>query len=353
MDAEFEEFRRFKEWQQQQAATAPPKRVRVKTVQTRKVHTFRELVAIWSEYAPGTYKSWPNRQYHRKALLNTLVTHNGKEVPMGDIPWNEMHKGTCALYRMARLSQGVQGNSVNNELTTAQMMFSYFVNEPDESRRLCTYDPIAGWKRDDIRKYRRRTRMSWAELREWLSHGHPMFQDMVWFAARCVGMRNTEFRTLEKVELAKDGTKRLHLHGWRNKNGEPRTVPVPDDAWEIVQRYAKASRGPYVFTSPSDPKRVKPVPQGTFWSWLDKCRKRAGKTGVGGERLVVHHARHAGLNEALTAGANPIHVSAAGGLSLGQLEETYLHFNAADQERMLSQLNSIILPDDEPTSGDK
>jgi integrase len=281
-----------------------------------------------------------------------LTLEDGRELTVFDLPWNEVTPLVADLYRNLRTSEPsrrkdrngepahISGSTVNRELTTLQSMFTYH----RDVRRAIAYNPLDGFQHTDETGGTRLTSLTPEEMKTFLSFAHPMFQDLMWTAYRCVGMRKSEVQHLRKSEV--DWTARvIHLPAARNKNRRPRTIPFPDDVERILRRHSELSRGPYVFVRPKDPKRVEPVTDSAMWYWLNQARKASGMKGFDDEPIVFHTARHSGVTGVVESGGSESFTMAAAGMTPKTFSR-YVKFGPRQQDMLREVLNRAVT---EPT----
>ena len=290
------------------------------------------VAEAWAEFEPYIREmpTWKTAQFSRRHLLETVLpAPDGTRIPLGQFRVSWLSRKTCADYRKVReaMPNGrgglVCGRTVNRELTNLQSCLTWHVDEEHLEQ-----NPIAGFKR--VPDVRRKTVMRWETLQAFIAHGPPIYQDLAIVAFRAFGMRRGEVLGLLKSELDRDRHE-IHLGVHRDKRRRGRIIPVPADAWAIIERHAAESRGEYVFVRPNDPTRTLPIPTSTFDGWTKQCRERSKMQGVAGEPLVFHLTRHGGLNEPLTKGVGIRDVSRAGGVSISTLDHHYLDFD--EQQR--------------------
>lgn len=288
-----------------------------------------EEYEVWGKnnYRPG---AWHVALMHRRNFAKVVIDG----VPVADMPWSKATPHFAEQYRAARgaMPNGRKGTikpgTINRELTTLQQMFNYFVH----TRKTIERNPIDGFSRVDEAQFARQTYLSPGQVRRFLESGPPVFQDIGLVAYRCAGLRNSEARLLKKTEIDWEARK-LNLSAARNKNHRPREVPFPQDVEAVLRRHCENSRGPFVFVSPTDPQRVKPIPVATMQGWLRQARKRSGVQGFDGEPVVVHTLRHSGVTQLIQDGAPQGFVRAAAGMS-EQTFARYLKFGREQQNAL-------------------
>lgn len=297
--------------------------------------TIRALWTTWEPHARSRYAS-PLATAARMLEVE-LPTASGPR-RLGEWPVAEFGRSTCDLYRAARTKmvsqrgQAVSDTTVDRELTALQGMISWHVQEGRLEK-----NPIAGWKRSRAR--RRQTMLSWEQFKAFASHAAPWYQDVVRVMYKCAGMRRGEVLGLRKTELD-HARQEIVLQGERTKTDRDRVIPVDIDTWELIERRAAESEGPFVFVDPGDPNRCRPLSPRQVYLATVKCRKASGMVGVHGEPIVPHLARHGGINDLLLAGVNPADVSAAAGVSLAIMQKHYLHFSPPRRDQMAEKINA-------------
>lgn len=303
--------------------------------------------ALWDQYsawAEAHVSSWRTMKAHGVAHAKTFFVMEGERVNLHQLPWTKCTPAAAELYRTARvttvsrLKKLVSPITVDRELSTLQSMFAWF----KEVQRTIPYNPISGYRRVDPQEYVRKTALTQEDVKRFLSEAHPTFQDLYWTAYRCAGMRRDEVRLLRKSEV--DWAARaINLSAKRNKNRRARVIPFPADVESILRRCCEVSRGDYVFVNPRDPSRKKPISQGTLWRWLDGARRRSKMSGFDGETLVFHTARHSGVTELVTSGAQESHVKRAAGMS-DQIFARYSQFNRPQQDALRRVMDGQVEP---------
>jgi len=302
--------------------------------------TIAELWERWATWAVEGLPSYQTRKSQRTPLMTTPMLIDGEAVTFADLRCDQVTAGHAEHYRAARskvvsrFGRLVKGNSINNELTTLQMMLTWHVRHGTIPR-----NPLDGWKRENEDKYTRRTYLNEDDFFRLIAHGIPTYQDIMFVAYRCM-LRNAEVRLLRKDGEIDWSNRVIHLDGARTKSRRPREVPIPADAFDVLDRHARASRGSTVFVHPQDPARRRPVTHASFWRWHDNARKASGLVGVGGEVIVIHHTRHAGVTNALEVLPAP-QVAKYAGLSLRVLDKTYSKFSRVQQEKFREALDAI------------
>lgn len=286
--------------------------------------------------------------YRRQAFVVVYVEiamADGTHRRVGSLRWGEIDRSFCDRYRAARSQMpgryggNVRDNTINRDLTALTACLTWHVT--DGPHRL-PHNPLHGVRKPSERQFRRKTRLSMDTWMQVASFGPPILQDVALVAYRCIGMRPREAWELRKDELD-HAAKEIHLRDRPGAKTGPRIILTTDDAWDVIVRRARESRGPYVFVDPRDAKRMRPVCQSTRQDWMRKARNRArdeaGITGEAGENIVFYSGRHGGLNDA--ADKMPIDdVAAHGGASLKTLETNYLKTNAASRQRSREMLNA-------------
>lgn len=297
---------------------------------------------LWDEFVPHIRAalpgSWEVALAYGRPLMDMPIEGFGETRPMGDFRWSELCPAVANGYKVSRttkprtsklkdgsltLKKPVKANTVNREINVIRSCFSWHrVN----GRKL-SGDPFDGWQHEDERQFKRQTELTEEQFTRFISHGHPLMQDIAVVNAYSYGLRPGEGLWLKKAWLNKD-VKEIWIQ--RPKNRIPRKVPTSAQAWEILVRRAAESRGEYVFVRPNDPTRRLPIPRKTFLNWVVACRRlaaeRDGITGVNGERLVAYHWRHFGINLPLQDGEQPLYVAEAAGCSEQTMRDNYVKY---------------------------
>jgi len=303
--------------------------------------TFREL---WNEWEP-TRATKPDAQIvavARVVLTRTRIEVDGQQVAVIDLPATQLTPYTVELAKAklelskTRLGKAPRPSYIQRVFTVAQTCLAWHV---EISKKLAT-NPMSGWRRypDETR---RQWKPTWAETEAICKLGHPMFSDITRTQFRCVGFRPGEARLLKKNEVF-IAERRIHLGRLRTKNKKTAPIPIPEDIVEILERRMRESRGDYVFVAVNDPTRTQPVPESTYQSWYRKARERAeaaGITGPAGERWVPYHARHGGINQPISDGADAVLVGELARVSPAVMRRHYLGVTAAQQDSVRSVLN--------------
>jgi len=276
-----------------------------------------------------------------------VASADGRMLLVWEMPWTELTPQFADRWRDVRRTRPngrggtVSDQAINREIGTLQSLLSYHVKVTKKIAR----NPLDGWTRYDEEPDARQTYLSPEQVARFVGAGCPMFQDIAMVAYRCCGMRPSEARLLRKSEVNWEaGT--IELPARRNKNRRPRVIPFPDDAREIIRRHFDNARGEYVFVSPRDPQRVKPVPAGTFQSWLEQARERSGVVGVDGESVVAHSLRHAAATRMVELRVPESFIRSAAGMSAKTLSR-YAKFSRQQQEDLRQVLNDAPIVDGE------
>jgi len=275
---------------------------------------------------------------------------DGRESTLFELPWKACTPLVGSFYRAARTLEKngrkdrdgspahVTDSTVNRELTTLQSMFTYH----RDVRGSISHNPLDGFHHTDERGRARQTMLTPEQVDSFLECAHPLFNDICRVAYRCAGMRRGEAQMLRKSEI--DWAARvINLPAPRNKNRRPRPIPFPDDVERILRRHADVSRGPYVFVSPRDPKRIKPVTDSAMWYWLNQARKRSGMVGFDSEPIVVHTLRHSGVTALVEQGAKESFIMAAAGMTPKTFSR-YVKFGRQQQDDLRKVMNRSVTP---------
>ncbi|MET3725883.1 site-specific integrase [Sphingomonas trueperi] len=144
--------------------------------------------------------------------------------------------------------------------------------------------------------------------------GHPLAWAYVRFAIE-TAMRRGEILSLRwRDAFLSQGC----VHIPKTKNGRPRTVPLTDEAIDVLK--ALRPQGEYVF--PIDIHALR-------WAWTTAC-KRASI-----EDLRLHDLRHEGVSRLLELGLSPPEVATVSGhLTLSQL----MRYTHPDAQRIRAKL---------------
>jgi integrase len=312
---------------------------------------------LWAEWEPIAMKLSSGRVVatHGRNFRRTRIRlEDGRELTVFELAWKEAGPLVADLYRSARLmvSSGRRGRdgkigkvsdgTVNRELISLQSCFSY---HRDRTRKI-PYNPIDGFNRPSEEGSARQTYLTPEEAKIFIEAGPPMWQDICTVAYRCAGMRHSEARLLRKSEIEWE-SKTIRLPSRRNKNGRARVIPFPDDVEPILRRHCEISRGPYVFVSTKDPKRMDPVGGSFMQYWMEKVRETTGLVGVDGENVVVHSLRHAGVTRLVEINAPEPFIRAAAGMSPNTLKR-YTKFQRPQQEILRDHMNKLAPPPPPP-----
>lgn len=139
------------------------------------------------------------------------------------------------------------------------------------------------------------------------------------------GMRPGEIRSLQKSRVDfKQGIIRLKPEDTKTK--QAREFAVNDEVLSVLRRRFLASPGDFFFPSPKDPS--KPVgPQMGSWRRMVDA---AGLTG-----LTPHDLRHSYVTRMLKTNIPPLVLCHAIGMSLQEMQKTYMHLTAEDTRVLL------------------
>ncbi len=306
------------------------------------------VAELWTQYAkaaPSLLKpeTWRVRQMYRGHYGRLVLgLDDGTKSTVADLPWDAVTPRLAEIYRAAREQEDnhqggtVAPGTVNRELSTLQSMFQYHV----DIRKMIPTNPIVGFTKVDEAPYARQTYLTPDARRRFIEAGHPVFQDLAIVADRCGGMRQKEVRLLRKSEVDFVGQV-INLPSSRSKNKRPRVIPFASDVEAILRRHCDNSRGQYVFASPSDPARCKPIPPATFWGWMNTARDRSGVVGVNGEVTCFHHIRHAAVTDLLQDKIDSTTVMAVAGMSPQTLSR-YSKFGPEQQQRLREHMESKL-----------
>lgn len=314
------------------------------------------IAELWAQWWDLVGKKRPSRKTNAaqaRVLARLKVElEDGRKLTLFELPWDQLSPHVARLYRTARTAETtgrkdrdgnpahVNDSTVNRELGTASSMLSW---HRDITKRVA-YNPMESFERTSEEGGIRQTSLTPEQVESFLADAHPMYQDIFRVAYRSVGMRKAEVQKLRKTEIDWDA-RVINLPSARNKNRRPRQIPFPDDVERILRRHAELSRGPYVFVSPRDPKRLAPVTDSAMWYWLNQARKRSGMVGFDGEPIVTHTARHSGVQALVEAGAPERFVRAAAGMS-PKIFERYTKFQRSQQDILRGFQNRAVA---EPT----
>jgi integrase len=125
----------------------------------------------------------------------------------------------------------------------------------------------------------------------------------------------------------------LERKRWRiphTKSGKPRTVPLSDNAVEVLRNVPKVEGSAYVFPNPDTGKPFNSI----YRSW-NTARKRAGL-----EEVVIHSLRHSFASFLVNAGRNLYEVGAL--LGHTQVRTTMRYAHLAD-ETLAEAVNTVPL----------
>lgn len=306
--------------------------------------------ALWDEYAlvapsrlaPGSWRS--RLSYHKTFARLVLRLDDGTDSPILAMTYDQVTPRVAELYRIAREKEDngqggtVAPGTVNRELGALQAMFQYHV----DVKRSIPHNPLKGWHRTDETGAARQTYLTPEQARKFIEAGPQLFQDVATVAYRCAGMRHAEARLLKKSEVD-FAAKVINLSSTRTKARKARVVPFPSDVEAILRRHYDSSRGPYVFVSPQDPNRQRPVPPATFQNWIAKARERSGVVGFDGENVVLHTLRHCAVTDLLQERVDPTAVMAVAAMSPRTLQR-YAKFGPTQQEALRQHMEDQLRP---------
>ncbi len=308
------------------------------------------VAALWDEYAlvapsrlaPGSWRS--RLSYHKTFARLVLKLDDGTDSDLLSMRYDQVSPRVAELYRIAREKEDngqggtVAPGTVNRELGALQAMFAYHV----DVKRGIPANPLKGWHRTDESGSARQTYLPPEQARRFIEAGPPHFQDVATVAYRCAGMRHAEARLLKKSEVD-FAAKVINLPSSRTKARKPRVVPFASDVEAILRRHYDTSRGPFVFVSPKDPDRQRPIPAATFQNWIAMARKRSGVVGFDGENVVLHTLRHCAVTDLLQARVDPTAVMAVAAMSPRTLQR-YAKFGPEQQSAMRQHMEDQLKP---------
>ena len=322
--------------------------------------------SILSDYlttiAPSKASYAPIRSATKVMCEVEIQTGPDEQRKFGDLTWGELGPGPCDLYRIARTKMKsirgryVSDTTVNRELNILQSALSALVKA-----HKAPHNPIAKFKRAP--SVSRKTNPSRAEWEQFVAYLPPIGRDIA-MVAYLTGMRPGEAAGLLKAELVYK-RREIALTDRPGAKTGGRPIAVVAEAWEIIERRAQESRGPFVFVAPWDPTCTKPIRRHNWVTWFQKASKRSGIRGVNGEPLVCYSARHGQITSALRKpGVTPWEVAEHHGTSVQMIEEHYGHFNADERDEFRSKLEEqdttpirrgprpVALPKDRASSDD-
>jgi integrase len=116
----------------------------------------------------------------------------------------------------------------------------------------------------------------------------------------------------------------IDLPAERTKIRKARTIPINDKTMAKLESRRSKSKAKYVFPSPIDPTRsVSRTGNRTAWNAaIERANERSQ---VVNPAATFHDLRHSGLTRAVAATNRYLEICVVAGLSLEQLQETYLH----------------------------
>jgi len=303
--------------------------------------TVAEILEDYTATVPGKATN-PVTLSQIKKLCETEIRLSKKESKrFGSFTWSELSRGICDLYRIARTQQKslkggqIKDATVDRELSTLQAALSMLV-----AANKATHDPIANFKRmPGNRRKSAPTREEWDAL---LAHVPPIARD-IGILAHLTGTRPGEIEGLLKEEL----NYQLHEIDLTKRPGAKtgaRPIVVVKEGWEIIERRAKESRGPFVFVAPKDPSATKRVGVHNIGRWLREAAKVSGIRGKGNERLVMYSARHGKITEMLRNGVSIWEVAEQTGTSAKMIKKHYGHFDELERKALREKLEGKDMP---------
>lgn len=253
----------------------------------------RPLFQLWDEWIP-TLKAGSSIARSRPGMrrfLEQAFAVRGEEVRLGDLLPSQVDLLVFEAWQRALAAEntGLGRPPSDGYLDTVQMAVSACLSFHVKTGELVR-NPFRGLPRLPGRAKRRQ--------------GHPNPDEMERVCAALPALQAAilfvEYRTLQRVTSIRC-LKKHHVDWVRRdimpvvKGGKQIRVPCPDDALEVIRKFAETSRSEYVFANPRDPKG-RPLPYTTYHHAIERAREALGLNPAG-EAFTSHHARHAGAKE--------------------------------------------------------
>jgi integrase len=264
---------------------------------------------LWADYK-RTLRDIPSAfDAHGRWFLNLPFDHEGTTIKVGDQPWTaltpRMGIDWWTELRRQPLPLGKKGQLLsaaycNRLLTTAAGMFTYHVNlaiKTDSRVRALhavdevTENPLRRWPHAPESEMGERfgSFRDDEHLESFLACCRPTMAEMVYLACHNGGMRRSEVRLLEWVNVNLDA-RRITLRKDQNKNGESRTFPIEDDrSFKILSERYRNRKGSFVFTT--EHSKSNAVCSRTVDDWMKQAGRDWGQQ-LDHENVVFHHCRH-------------------------------------------------------------
>lgn len=265
----------------------------------------RTMPQLWRDFLPTVTNENTRANYESARKKGDVpFPHGGKWLRLNELTHAELSKKLLRDWLdhlktvKNRHGKPFQKTSLDHTRKSWQAMLSYYVRRDE-----LPSDPFRGMrmlaKRGEGRRVGALTEAQEAEL---LSRARPMCAAILRVAGSSGGLRNTEARTLRKVQADLAAKTAWVVR----KGGKVTTFTLADEAVEIIRAWSQVSRSEYVFANPRDPEGG-PVSRQTLEAWVRDAR--GGMKLQGGEDPVPHHWRHTFANRMLAKGAPTRHVA--------------------------------------------
>ncbi len=234
------------------------------------------------------------------------------------IPWfnifepyvDQITEATWEHYIVAQLQKNPTRKLFNDRKHMAMVM-KHAYKKGIIARRLEFRNPDP-----EVHAGRRVTRQ---EIDRLLKAANPSTKTQVLMAIT-MGMRKSEILKLEWERVDFDA-RTIHLRARDTKIRRARTMGISKPVLKALKAIKLESASPYVFPS----RYNQALPTATHKTAWNACKRRAGV------KCRFHDLRHAFLSVALLERKlNPLHVAVYAGVSLAEIQRTYLHPSVDD-----------------------
>jgi integrase len=275
--------------------------------------SFRELCEEFLDQA-GARRQELTYSSYRTRLLRAL-----KQLPR-ELKVGEFRRSHMALVE-TKLSKDLSPTTVRDTLAMVQVVFSWAVKQD-----FLEHSPVAGYEKP---RARHRTRViTPAEFQALLRAAwrNPPFRRVL-IAMRPTGARPSEIRELtwDMVDLHEGvWVYKKHKTITMQRDPLPRIIPLPDCILKMCRwlHARKWRTDEHVFLN----KWNKPYTKDRFVQTMDRTRRRAALTAVGGEQIVLYSNRHTFATEAVSQ-VSTIELSALMGHTSVETTKRYVHLN--------------------------
>lgn len=236
-------------------------------VRTQKPLKFEKLVSAYLQWADDNHKA-PGRDH--TACKNLLDYFKGRNIYSLSL-WQ------VEKYKSERKKQGRKPETINKELAAIRRMFNLALQGALEIK--IGKNPVEGIKLLKVLKNKPRTYKPW-ELQK-LYEAAPNHFKPILVCAYMTGMRRSEMARLKWSNI--DFHDRT-IYIAETKNDEPRTIPISEALFNILQELKINSESAFVFTTHEG------KPYTSRSSWKSTWTTTIKKSGV--EKGRFHDFRH-------------------------------------------------------------